>query len=88
MDRETVESYASKKVAAGVCGIVIGSLGIHKFVLGKTQSGLVMLLFTVLTCGIGGAVMGVIGLVEGILYLTKNDNDFYRIYYVEGKEWF
>jgi TM2 domain-containing membrane protein YozV len=89
MDKpETVESYASKKLAAGICGILIGGLGIHKFILGKQQPGLIMLLVTVLTCGAGGVVMGIVGLVEGIIYLTKNDEDFYQTYYVQGKDWF
>lgn len=88
MDKETVESYAGKKMAAGLCGILLGGLGIHKFILGKTNPGLIMLLVTVLTCGAGGAIMGIIGLVEGILYLTKSDQDFYETYYVQGKDWF
>lgn len=88
MEKETVESFAGKRIAAGVCGILIGAFGIHKFVLGKSQAGLIMLLVTLLTCGIGGAVVGTIGLVEGIIYLTKNDQDFYQTYYVQGKDWF
>jgi TM2 domain-containing membrane protein YozV len=54
----------SKRVAAGVCGLLIGSLGIHKFILGYTGAGLSMLLVTVLTCGFGGIVMHTIGLIE------------------------
>jgi TM2 domain-containing membrane protein YozV len=77
-----------KKIAAGICAILIGGLGIHKFILGYTTAGLIMLLVTVLTCGVGGIPMGVIGLVEGILYLTKSDDDFYQIYIVGKKEWF
>ena len=79
---------ASNKIAAGVCGILIGSLGVHKFILGYTGAGLIMLLVTVLTCGVGGIVMHVIGLIEGIIYLTKSDQEFVRTY-VEGRsEWF
>ena len=82
------EEFASKKIAAGVCGILIGALGIHKFILGQTNAGFIMLLVTLLTCGFGGCIMGVIGLVEGIMYLTKSDEEFYQIYGVEGKAWF
>jgi TM2 domain-containing membrane protein YozV len=78
----------SKKVAAGVCAIVLGSLGIHKFILGMNTAGLIMLLSTLLTCGIAGAVFHVIGLVEGILYLTKSDEEFHRVYIAGRKEWF
>ena len=43
---------ADKKVAAGICGILLGSLGIHKFILGYTTEGLIMLLTSVVSCGI------------------------------------
>lgn len=78
----------SKKVAAGICGILLGSLGIHKFIIGYTTEGLVMLLVSVLTCGFGAFVMGVIGLIEGIIYLTKSDDEFYEIYMANKKGWF
>jgi TM2 domain-containing membrane protein YozV len=79
---------ASDKIPAGVCGILLGSLGIHKFILGYTGPGLIMLLVTVLTCGIGGCVMHVIGLIEGIIYLCKPDEEFVRVYIDGRKEWF
>jgi TM2 domain-containing membrane protein YozV len=40
---------ADKKIAAGVCGILLGSLGIHKFILGYTTEGIIMLLVSILT---------------------------------------
>jgi len=78
---------ASKKLAAGICGILLGALGIHKFILGYTTEGLIMLLVSVLTCGFGGFVMGVIGLIEGIIYLTKTDAEFAQIYIADKKGW-
>ena len=83
-----IVSKASNKLAAGICGILVGSFGVHKFVLGYTTSGLIMLLVTLLTCGFGGIVMHVIGLIEGIIYLTKSDEEFVRIYVDGRKEWF
>jgi TM2 domain-containing membrane protein YozV len=77
-----------KKLAAGLCAIFIGSFGIHKFILGYTTAGLIMLLATVLTCGIAGMVMHVISIVEGVIYLTKSDAEFYETYMVRQKEWF
>jgi TM2 domain-containing membrane protein YozV len=79
---------ASNKIAAGVCGILLGSLGIHKFILGYTGPGLILLLATVLTCGIAGVVTGLIGFIEGIIYLTKPDDEFVRTYVDGRKEWF
>ena len=78
----------SKKIAAGICGILLGTLGIHKFILGYQTEGLIMLLVTILTCGFGGFVMGVIGLAEGIIYLTKSDDEFYSTYLAAKKGWF
>jgi TM2 domain-containing membrane protein YozV len=79
---------ASNKLPAGICGILLGGFGIHKFILGYTGAGLIMLLVTVLTCGIGWWVMHIIGLVEGIIYLCKPDEEFVRVYVDGRKEWF
>ena len=79
---------AEKKITAGILGILLGAFGIHKFILGYQKAGLIMLLVTVLTCGFGGAVMGVVGLVEGIMYLTKSDEEFVSTYITGQKEWF
>ncbi len=77
-----------KKIAAGICGILIGALGVHKFVLGYNTEGIIMLLVSILTCGIGAPVMGIIGLIEGIMYLAKSDEEFYSIYLANKKGWF
>ncbi|MCK4562163.1 MAG: TM2 domain-containing protein [Flavobacteriaceae bacterium] len=78
----------NKKLVAGILAIVIGVFGIHKFILGYQKEGIIMLLVTILTCGIGGAVMSIIGLIEGIIYLTKTDDEFYQTYQVNQKTWF
>ena len=83
-----VASRAANKIPAGVCGILLGSLGIHKFILGYTGAGLILLLATVLTCGLAGAVTHLIGLIEGIIYLCKPDEEFVRTYVDGRKEWF
>jgi TM2 domain-containing membrane protein YozV len=78
---------ASKKVSAGVCGILLGALGVHKFILGYTTEGTIMLLVSLLTCGIGATVMAIIGLIEGISYLSKTDADFVSTYVTNKKGW-
>ena len=75
---------ADKKMVAGILGILVGSLGVHKFVLGYTTEGLIQIAITIVTCGIGG----VVGLIEGIIYLTKSDEDFVRTYIQNKKGWF
>ncbi|PCI06479.1 MAG: hypothetical protein COB81_00370 [Flavobacteriaceae bacterium] len=78
----------SKRVAAGILAILLGSLGIHKFILGYTKEGVIMLLITILTCGIGGIAMSIIALIEGVIYLTKSDEEFKHIYQDNKKTWF
>lgn len=77
-----------EKIVAGLLAILIGTLGIHKFYLGYTKSGIIMLLVSLLTFGFGAPVMAVISLIEGILYLTKSDAEFYQTYVQNKKEWF
>lgn len=83
---------ADKKVAAGVVGILLGGLGIHKFILGYTTEGIIMLvtwiLGMVLLCGVPSLIVSVIGIVEGIMYLTKSDEEFSRTYIQGKKAWF
>lgn len=74
----------NKKILAGILAIVIGSLGIHKFILGYTQEGIIQIVITIVTCGIGG----IIPLIEGIIYLTKSDEEFYQTYQVGKRGWF
>jgi len=82
------DDRASPKIAAGICGILLGSFGVHKFILGYTGAGLIMLLVTLLTCFLAAPIMSIIGLIEGILYLTKSDAEFVRSYVEGRKEWF
>jgi TM2 domain-containing membrane protein YozV len=74
----------SKKIAAGICGILLGGFGVHKFILGFTTAGVITIVVTFFTCG----MFGIIPLIEGIIYLAKSDEDFYQTYIVEKKEWF
>ena len=87
-----IAAKASNKISAGVFGIFLGGLGIHKFVLGYNQAGLIMLLVSLLgsivTCGFAYLVVHVIGVVEGVLYLTKSDEEFVRTYIDQKREWF
>jgi TM2 domain-containing membrane protein YozV len=79
---------ADKKVPAGVLGIIFGSLGVHKFILGYTTEGVIMLLVSVLSCGMLAVIPSIIGIVEGIMYLTKSDEEFVRTYIQSKKGWF
>jgi TM2 domain-containing membrane protein YozV len=73
---------SEKKIPAGILGILLGGLGIHKFYLGYTKEGIIQILLSFICIG------GIIGLIEGIIYLTKSDEEFVKTY-VEGKKgWF
>jgi TM2 domain-containing membrane protein YozV len=77
------EDIKNKKLVAGLLGILLGGFGVHKFYLGMTTAGIIQLILG-FACGIGA----VIGIIEGIIYLTKSDQDFYQQYIVEKKQWF
>lgn len=79
---------ADKKIPAGICGILLGALGVHKFILGYNKEGLIMLLVSLLSCGIASPIMGIIGLIEGIMYLVKSDEEFVATYVQNKKGWF
>jgi TM2 domain-containing membrane protein YozV len=81
----TQQEISNKKLAAGICAILLGWLGVHKFILGMTTPGVIIILVSVFTCG---AIGTVIGIIEGVIYLTKSDDEFYRDYMVNKKEWF
>ena len=66
----------------------MGALGIHKFILGYTGAGLIMLLCTIFTCGYAGIIFAPIGLIEGILYLCASEEEFYQRYVVGKRPWF
>ncbi|MEI6359614.1 MAG: hypothetical protein WCO50_04715, partial [Synechococcus sp. ELA619] len=43
---------------------------------------------TLVTCGFGSIVTGLIGLIEGIIYITKTPEEFQATYVDAKKEWF
>ncbi|MBM7661488.1 TM2 domain-containing membrane protein YozV [Bacillus mesophilus] len=62
------------RVVAGVLGILLGNFGIHKFYLGKIGMGILYLAF------FWTGIPGIIGLIEGILYLVKTEEEFQAKY--------
>lgn len=92
LETPEAKAFVEKKVLVGVLGIVLGGLGIHKFILGFQKEGIIMLLVSLiggmLTLGFAAYGMAVIGLIEGIIYITKTDEDFYQTYGVQKKTWF
>lgn len=65
---------APNKAVAGVLGILLGSFGAHKFYLGQTSAGILYALF------FWSGIPGLIGFIEGIVYLFMSDAEFARRY--------
>jgi TM2 domain-containing membrane protein YozV len=84
MPQQPQPQKSDKKLIAGLLGILLGTFAIHKFYLGYTKVGVIQLIIGIVTCGIGG----LIGFIEGILYLTKTDEEFEETYVRNQKEWF
>lgn len=58
------------KMVAGLLGIFLGGLGIHKFYMGKIGMGILYLVFC------WTYIPAIVGFVEGIIYLCSNDENF------------
>jgi len=62
------------KLAAGLLGIFLGGLGVHRFYLGNVEIGIVQLVLTLVlswcTLGITAGIASLWGFIEGILILT------------------
>jgi TM2 domain-containing membrane protein YozV/ribosomal protein L40E len=60
----------SRRIAAALFAILLGTLGIHKFYLGKIGMGILYVIF----CWTG--IPTIVGIIEGIIYLTRSDDGF------------
>jgi TM2 domain-containing membrane protein YozV/cold shock CspA family protein len=78
------------RIVAAVLALFLGHWGVHKFYLGKTNAGIIMLLMG--TVGwllvIPALANWVIAIIEFIIYLTKSDQQFFEDYVVGDRTWF
>jgi TM2 domain-containing membrane protein YozV len=74
--RQTGSGGSSEKdrTAAGVFALLLGGIGAHKFYLGQNKMGILYL------CFFWTGIPAIVGFIEGILYLTKSDEEFQRKY--------
>jgi TM2 domain-containing membrane protein YozV/cold shock CspA family protein len=77
------------RIVAALLALFVGHWGVHKFYLGKTNAGIIMLV-----CGtigwmlvLPGVINWAIAIIEGVIYLVKSDQDFYRDYVVGDRTW-
>lgn len=92
MNPMSMVPYGDKRVPAGILAILVGGLGIHKMYMGYWKQGLIMLAISLaagwVTFGIAPALMWLVGVIEGIRYLTSSNSDFYYRYQVNKNPWF
>jgi len=81
----SVPVASKEKTTAGLLAILVGGLGIHFFYLGQKGWGLIFLLATVLSCGMGALITTPVSIVQGVLYLCATDEDFYHKYVVQKR---
>ena len=88
----TWDEIKSKRTTTGILGIFFGFLGVHKFMLGYKTEGFVLLGISVIggiiTCGLSIIVTDIIGIIEGIILLTKTPEEFKRLYIDKKTGWF
>ena len=65
-----VNGAPKSRVTAGILGILLGGLGVHKFYLGNVGLGIVYLIF------FWTFIPAIIGFIEGIIYLVQSDEEF------------
>lgn len=61
-----------QRVVAGILGIFLGGIGVHKFYCGKIGAGILYIVFC------WTFIPAIAGFIEGIVYLTQDDATFTR----------
>jgi TM2 domain-containing membrane protein YozV len=59
------------KLVAGLLGIFLGGFGVGRFYMGDTKTGVLQLVVSLVTCGLGG----IWGFIDGILILVNGGVD-------------
>jgi TM2 domain-containing membrane protein YozV/cold shock CspA family protein len=81
----------ANRLIASLLALFLGALGIHKFYIGAKGAGIIMLLVFIFGwafAGVPSLIIVIIALIEGIIYLTRTDEDFYQTYEIGKKSWF
>jgi TM2 domain-containing membrane protein YozV len=72
-----MQSRGKDKTTAGILGILVGSLGVHQFYLGSNTTGIIEIVISAVTCFTVGSLVGII---EGIMILIMDQNEFDQRY--------
>lgn len=94
--KSDLQQDVSKRLLAGISALILGSFGLHKFILGYQKEGKILLFSTLgalvlvqVYVGlflVGGLIL--LGIAEGVIYLLKKDEAFISKYQVNKKPWF
>ncbi len=68
------------KILFGIMTIIFNSIGVPQFMQGKAGKGILHIVLTVCTCGIGGCILEIMGIVKGIKVLRMSDEDYKAAY--------
>jgi TM2 domain-containing membrane protein YozV/DNA-directed RNA polymerase subunit RPC12/RpoP len=80
-----------RRILAGLCGLMFGATGAHKFVLIHNFTGVIMLLASIVLSSVNPwlwLVVWSIGAVEGVIYLSVSDSEFERSRLAGKRYWF
>jgi TM2 domain-containing membrane protein YozV/RNA polymerase subunit RPABC4/transcription elongation factor Spt4 len=86
----SLDTTGSNRIVAALLAILIGSFGVHKFIMGYTKEGVIMILVTTIGSflfGLGALAMWIVALIEGITYLRMSDEEFETTYIQGNKGW-
>ena len=92
----SVSGDQKSPIVAGLLAMFLGGLGVHKFYLGYNPEGVILLVGTIVSWVLTIVIIGILGLmaigiiclVEAIVYLTKSQDEFTRIYVENRRPWF
>lgn len=79
------------RFVAALLAFFLGTFGIHKFYLGRIKAGLIMLCVAVfgwIFLGLPTLIIGVIALIECVIYLATPDEAFQHKYVEGDAAWF
>lgn len=90
--RPALAQFGDKnRIVAALLAFFLGGLGIHKFYLGYNGAGMVMLLCSMLgwvLFFVPTGIIGLIALIEAVIYLTRSDAEFHERYEIGRRPWF
>ena len=84
-------NISTLKKKAGWSAILLGGLGVHKFILGYRRAGTIMLAASLIgwvLFALPSLIVMIIGIIEGVIYLSKSDADFAATHVQRHREWF